>query len=261
MMKNKNWIIALIVSLSIVVLILIVFFIVLLTNGNSLKKYFKMSVKNSSKIILDKTYLSNNIEIITNNSDIDFKYSNDDNVKIVVYAEKEDELNVSEETDKIVVNLKDDTKKFFGFNNIGNKIEVYIPKEYDKDITINSNLGDIETVALDNSDVNIDIDCGDVDIASVKSAIIKSNLGDISIGKVSEYINIESDCGDIEIDNALLNKNSTIKSDLGDVEIDRIYGVYVKAKTDVGKVKIKDNDKYSKTTLNITSDIGEVSVN
>ena len=99
-MKNKNWIIALIVSLSIVVFVLIVFFIVLLTNGNSLKKYFKMSVKNSSKIILDKTYLSNNIEIITNNSDIDFKYSNDDNVKIVVYAEKEDELNVSEETDK-----------------------------------------------------------------------------------------------------------------------------------------------------------------
>ena len=87
-MKNRKWIIVLIASLSIVVLILIVFFIVLLTNGNSLRKYFKISTKNSSKIILDKTYLSNNIEIITNNSDIDFKYSNDDNIKIVVYADK-----------------------------------------------------------------------------------------------------------------------------------------------------------------------------
>ena len=255
--------IALIVLLALDVIRQVVALIVIkfIVNEFSLRKYFKISTKNSSKIILDKTYLSNNIEIITNNSDIDFKYSNDDNVKIVVYAEKEDELNVSEETDKIVVNLKDDTKKFFGFNNIGNKIDVYIPKTYDKDIKINSNLGDIEAVALEKSNINIDIDCGDIDIASAKSTIIKSDLGDISIGKVSEYINIESDCGDIEIDNASLIKNSTIKSDLGDVEIDRIYGVYVKAKTDVGKVKIKDNDKYSETTLSITSDVGEVSIN
>lgn len=293
-MKNKKWIILLIVLLSVASVSLIVLMINML-NGKLKLTNFKFSHQVSNELLLDKTYDTdfNKILVNANTSDIYIKTSTDDNVRVVIYGGK-DNTTVETNDNMLSIILKEDPCIGFCFNNIISKIEVYLPENYENNINIVNNYGDIKVEEFLKADIDIEEDCGDVTVFGGNSVKINNNYGDITVNKahvanikesagdveigivndatienaygdieitsVNNYLDLRNDCGDIKIDNVTLNKNSTIKSNLGNVKIGSLNEIYIDANTDLGSVKIDNNYKKSDIILKIDNDCGDIIV-
>ena len=294
-MKNKKLIITLIILLSIIMIALSIFFVNLL-QGNFKFKGFRMGLQISNELILDKTYEEkfNNIVIDATTSEIFIKRSNTENIKAVIYGEK-DYTDVTTNLDSLNIKINEKNCIGFCFNQKSTKVEIYLPEEFNGNIDIKNDYGDISIdeflnanmdveedcgdvkilggniVKVDNNYGNIEIekantltvneDCGDVVISSVFDATVKNSYGDIKIKSVDNYIHLENDCGDIELNNINLNKDSYIKNDYGDIEIGNTNELFIDAKTDLGKVKINNNYNKSDITLKIENDCGDIEVN
>lgn len=165
----------------------------------------------------------------------------------------------------------------FGLFTKGAKIRLTLPGDYSGELQVDCDMGDVEIGSFSGADIVVEGDTGDVEVGAantlsaqlsagdlevdqVASVRVIGDLGDVSIGSVTEYVNIQLNCGSVEIENMTLTQNSTIICDLGDVEIERISGVYVTASADVGHVKIYGNDE-SGTPLDISCQAGSVEVN
>ena len=294
-MKNKKWIITLIILLSIIMIALSIFYIGLLQNGFKFKG-FRMGLQSSSELILDNTYEEkfNNIVIDATTSEIFIKRSDTENIKAVIYGEREyTDVTTSNET--LNIQIKEKNCIGFCFNQKSAKVEIYLPKEYDGKIDIKNDYGDISIdeflnanidveedcgdvkilggniIKVDNNYGDIEIeeanvltvdeDCGDVDITKTNDATVKNSYGDIKIESVNNYLHLENDCGDIELNNINLKKDSYIKDDYGDIEIGNTNEIFMDARTDLGKVKIKKNYNKSDITLKIENDCGDIEVN
>ena len=105
-----------------------------------------------------------------------------------------------------------------------------------------------------------DVKTGDIKVQQVNDIVSKSKTGDIKLGTVKGSINITSGTGDVKIEDATIEKNSKINSNVGDVKIQHIKGCYVDAKTNVGDVKVTNNDRKSEVELTITSHVGDIKV-
>ncbi len=292
-MKNKKWIITLIIILSIIMVILSIFFIDLLQNGF---KNYKIGLQSSNELILDKTYEEqfNKIIVDSTTSEIYIKKSDINNIKAIIYGEK-DYTKVETNLDTLTVKTNEKNCIGFCFNQKSAKIEIYLPENFNGNINIENNYGDIfideflnanidikedcgdvkilggNIIEVDNNYGDVEIqkanistineDCGDVVISSVFDAIVKNSYGDIKIKSVDNYLNLENDCGDIELNNINLKKDSYIKDDFGDIKIETTNEIFIDAKTDLGKVKIKNNYNKSDVTLKIENDCGDIEVN
>ncbi len=294
-MKNKKWIITLIILLSIIMIVLSIFFIGLFQNDFKFKG-FRIGLQSSNELILDKTYEEkfNNIVIDATTSEIFIKRSDTENIKAVIYGEKDyTDVEINLET----LNIKTSEKKCIGFcfNQKSTKIEIYLPKGYDGKIDIKNDYGDISIDEFFNANINIEEDCGDVKIlggnivkvdnkygdieienvniltinedcgdvivSNTNDATVKNSYGDIKIKSVDNYLHLENNCGDIELNNINLKKDSYIKDDYGDIEIGNTNELFIDAKTDLGKVKIKNNYNKSDITLKIENNCGDIEVN
>lgn len=293
-MKNKKITIFLIVLLSLVSISLIIFMISLLSGKLKIAK-FQFGHKVSSELVLNETYDNKfkDISITSQASDIYIKKSSMDNVKVVIYGDEENtEVDVSE--NELVINSKEKSCIGFCFNTTIAKIEVYLPENYENNIKIVNNYGDIDvskflqatidieedsgdvnilggdfvTVSNDYGDIKIDkanvIDIkqssGDVKVKTVNEATILNNYGDIEITTVNNYLDLSNDCGDIKIDNINLTQNSTIKDDLGDIKIGSTNKIYIDAETELGDVSITNNYPKSDILLKIENDCGDIKV-
>ena len=294
-MKNKKWIITLIILLSIIMIALSIFFVGLLQNGFKFKG-FRIGLQSSNELILDKTYEEKfkNIVIDATTSEIFIKKSDTENIKTIIYGEK-DYTDVETNLDSL--NVKINEKKCIGFcfNQKSAKVEIYLPKEYDGKIDIKNDYGDISIdeflnvnidveedcgdvkilggniVKVDNKYGDIEIekanvltineDCGDVNISKTNDAIVKNSYGDIKIESINNFLRLENDCGDIELNNINLKKDSYIKDAYGDIKIGNTNELFIDAKTDLGEVKIKNNYNKSDITLKIENNCGDIEVN
>ena len=294
-MKNKIWIITLIVLLSIIMIVLSIFFVGLLKNDFKFTG-FRIGLQSSNELILDKTYEEkfNNIVIDATTSNIFIKKSDTENIRAVIYGEK-DYTDVETSLDTLSIKTNDKNCIGFCFNQKLAKIEVYLPEEYDGNIDIKNDYGDISVdeflnanidieedcgdvkilggndVKVDNNYGDIEIkkanvltvneDCGDVNITDTNDATVKNSYGDIKIESINNFLQLENDCGDIELNNINLNKDSYIKNDYGDIKIGNTNELFIDAKTDLGKVKINNNYNKSDITLKIENDCGDIKVN
>ena len=292
-MKNKKGIITLIIVLTIILVLVSIFFVLLFKNDF---KGFKIGVQTSNELILDKTYEEefNKIIIDATISEIDIKKSDSNNIKTKIYGEK-DYIDVQTSLDTL--NIKTSEKNCIGicFNQKSTKIEIYLPEEYDDNIDIKNDYGDIFIDEFLNANINIEEDCGDVKIlggniinvdnnygdieigetniavinedcgdvkiSNVNDITIKNSYGDIEIKSVNNYLHLENDCGAIKVNNIDLKKDSYIKDDYGDIEIGNTNQIFIDAKTDLGKVNIKNNYNKSDVTLKIENDCGDIDVN
>lgn len=291
---NKKLTIFLIILFSIIAISLIIFMILLL-NGKIKMTKFPFGHKISDELILNETYENkfNDISITAQASDIYIKKSSEENVKVVIYGDKENtKVDVLE--NKLLINSKTKSCVGFCFNTTISKIEVYLPENYENNIKINNNYGDINISKFLKATLDIEEDCGDVNVLGgnfvtidnhygdvivdeanvvdikqsagdvkvekVNDAIIKNKYGDIEIDTVNNYLDLTNNCGDIEIDNINLTKNSTIKDDLGDIKIGKTNKIYIDAKTKLGDVKINDNYKKSDVSLEIENSCGDIKV-
>lgn len=294
-MKSRSLIITWIVLLIIIIVILTGIFITLLS-GKQKGFGIIFGTKVSNKLVIDETYDNdiNSINVVSQMSEIYFKESNTDNIRVVIYGNKED-VDVQNNSGKLNINVEQEACHFLCIGQISAKIEVYLPESYMDKIKIdnaygdvkigsllNANMdikvdcGDIEVLGANKLDIdsaygditikkvaeaNINADCGDIEIDEVKDIRAKSAYGDIEIDNVTNYLNIENDCGDIELKNIILNQDSFIKNDFGDIEIGNTNEIYIDADTDLGKVKIKQNFNKSEVTLKIENDCGDIEVN
>ena len=274
-----------------VTLILIVFLLliiigtstlfVMLLNGNFKINGFKFSIGNSyiKEIAIDEVYENtfDDININTNAGNINIYESKDENIKLVIHNKKEN-TTVNIDNSTLDINAKSKKCNFFCINPKIAKVELYLPKDFDKDVKITTQYGDIKIEKFENGNFDIMSNYGDVKIDTVNSAILNLNYGDIKVNTVNELITVSNygdikvntvnsvldincDYGDVELKNVNLTKDSTIKDDFGDIEIKNIKGVYIDAKTDLGDVKVKNNDRSSDITLSIKVDYGDIEVN
>lgn len=291
-MKNKKLIIFLIVLLVIICIILVGFMISLLKGGFRFGFWHNVS----DELVIDKEYDENFDKIVIKSgaADVYVRESSSDKFKVVAYGEKE-KIDVKVYNNQLTIESYLKKSSFIFFNNKIAKIEVYIPYDYDKELNINNNFGNIEIEEFSKANIKVEEDCGDVTIKSgnkvvvhnsygdikveealeadikqsagdveigkVRDIKVKNNYGDIKIGKVENSLSVEEDCGDVKIDDLVLNKSATIKNSFGEIKIGSTNEIYIDAKTDLGDVKIENNYNKSDITLKLENSCGDIKVN
>ena len=258
-MKNNSLIITMIVLLIIIVigLIALLYFAI---SGN-----YKFSIgvnKENKNIIYDKSYELNAINCIQVESsagNVKFEEGTNEEVRVVVYGKNNERLEVDLDNNELKINYIQ-RKIFFGINLHANDIIIYLPKNYDKDIKIDLDYGNIEILDLEQATIDIKEDCGNVNLGRIKNVTIKNNYGDIEIEEVLNKLNIKSDCGNIKINSVKLLEDSTIKSDLGDVKIGLTNEIFIDTHVDLGDIKVNNNNRQSEVTLEIKVDCGNIKV-
>lgn len=260
-MKNRGFIIALIILLVIVILSL-VWLLISCISGKSM--FFNGFARKSENLVYDEIYDISEIkeiDVSSNAGDITFKESSSDEIKVMVYAKNKEDASV--ELDGSVLNVKNDVtnkSRWFNFNTYLSEIIIYIPKDFENKISIKNNYGDCTITALKEASLDIHLDCGDLKIEDIKNVNINSNYGDVKISNILNKCTIDSSCGDIKIENLELKEDSSINSDFGNVKIKKVNNIYIDAKVDLGDVKIEDNARHSDITLKIKSDCGDIKV-
>lgn len=179
-MKNKGLIITLIILLSIVIFFLVMFLVTYLNGGINFKNgIFNIGTK-STNIIANKEFeLSgiSNIDIKNDAGDVTVKESWDDKIHAVVYGDDPNDAIVELRNDGLYIDYTHQKKiAFFNFRNVKNDIIVYMPFLYCCDIRIENDYGNCKIGGFSGADVNIDCDCGNVEIDSIDNAIISCDL-------------------------------------------------------------------------------------
>ena len=274
---GKKMTITLIVVCSIIAVLLSMILIFCLYKNISFGS-FKYHVGVSKKLIEKKEYdYVNNISIKTNMSDVNIKKSTDGKVKVELYSNHIKEYSINNESGELKIYLSDNKRWFNFFRNKIANIVIYLPDGYDKEITINSNTGDINienfslctvNAFLDYGNIKVDnldtlkasLNTGDIKVGTVGDLVISARTGDVKVENVNNYLDINTNIGDIKLERVTLNNNSNIKSNIGDIKIKSLNGRYVNANSRVGEVKVENNNRFSDIELTITSDVGEIKV-
>lgn len=262
-MKNKGWIIAMIIFWIILIIFLIAFLsYVILNNTNIPIGIYNTS--NNSEIICNENYdleFINNIEILVSAGKLKIEENTDDQkVKVLVYGEQNRQIDVSVNNGKLKIDNTKSKRVVFSFNNHIDEITVYLPRNYNKEINVKSDYGNVDMIDLENATINIEESCGDINLGKVKNLQIDSDYGSIDVDTVLNKLDIEIDCGDLKIKNIELKENSKIKNDLGDVKIGNTNDIYIDANVDLGEYKINKNNRYAESTLKIDVNCGDIKV-
>lgn len=259
-MKNKGVIIILIVILSILAIGLTAFLYMYLT-GRMENSFFIGRFSNEKNIIFDQIYEENisDLEVKSTAGDITFEKSTDENIRVVVYGKDENDLEITLKDDNLKVEYSEH-HAVFNFGVVLKDIIIYIPEKYSNHINIKANYGDIKIIDLENATINIEEDCGDIELGKIKNADIDNSYGNIKIDTVLNKCKIKNDCGDIKINNLQIQEESNIESSLGDVKIGSTNEIYIDAKTDLGDLKINNNNRHSEITLKIKNSCGDIKV-
>ena len=293
MNKSLTVILVIILSLLVVGLSGLLYFTISNPSMNIFK--FSASFGYSTKLIDEKEIDEiKDLNINTNISDVKIEEKDIDYIKVEMYSDNEKSHSIIDGSKEVEISLIEKNKVFGLFNKTGN-IKVYVPKDYNKVIKVNSNVGDIKILNLNNAslvttstvgdvkvqninEANIIIKTGDIKINNVNTLVAKGETGDIKvekvetinatlttgdikIGSVTNSLDLSSKTGDIKVENANIKRNSKIDSGVGDVKIKSIRGCYILGKTNVGDTKINNFDRKSDIELNINSRVGDIKVN
>lgn len=295
MKNNKPLLIVLIVLLSVITLILIGFLtFMLITKSKNIDFDITSLNKEEKTLTMDQLYDQNfnNINIDVTSGNVKLLKSNSNQTRVVVYG-KQENLTIDATNN---LNIKYDEEPCVGIclNKKISRIEVYLPSNYQENIEITNNYGDINIKDFPNANIKINEKAGDVEVLSAKEIKINNdygdikigrviyadvnakagdieidsvtdlktinNYGDITIGSVLNSLSIKEDCGDVEIDNLNITQNSNIQNDYGDIEIGRTNNIYIDAKTSLGDVNIRNNNRTSQIVLTIENDCGDIDI-
>lgn len=262
----------------------------LILNGDSQINLFSANIINRSAESVDEH--SVNIEGIDKikfnlySSDIIIKESDDDKLKIIENSNKQ-----SKKHDSIKISSKGNevdvysvlTKKRNLISKIKNPTkttEIYLPKNFNSDLEIKSNVGDLKIYSdLKVDELILNMKVGDIEIGNIMANRydINGSVGDINIDRLSGSGNIKSSVGDIEC--GLENPTGTIniKGKTGDVDVNLLdnSGYDLNTRWSVGEfecnVDIYNTDKDGSSikgsigegpycNLNISSNVGDVTL-
>ena len=294
--SKKNDAILIIIML-IIVIAGIVGFTFLVTKGFKNFEIFIQTTINNNKVYsknFEEKFES--ITIDSASAYIEVKESDSNNYMLIIYDKDNQNLNIENDNSRLLINLKTENCKGFCFKRVLPKIELYVPKNYSGNMTINNKYGDIKiselpninlsvkmnfgdiTVAKGNkadiyneygditisgivNELSIKADCGTINVSETNVVKASNALGDIKIEKINKQFNLKNNCGDIKIGEINILDNSNIEDDLGSITIDKTNDIYIDAKTNLGDVKINNNNENSSIKLSITNHMGDITVN
>lgn len=251
---------ALIISLSIFFIMLACIIggiILIVTNKNF--NGFNLNYKISKKVLLEEEYEFDftNLNIDMDASKIIIKNDDIDKVKIVAYS-NEKNIKITKNDDLNIKSKKMKKCKFICINRTIPKVVVYLPSNFENQINITNNLGDIKIEKVNK--INIKTDLGNINIKEANNARIENNMGDTKLSNITSYLNIKNNMGDIKIYNLNIDKNSKIKNNMGNIEIGNTNEIYIDAKSELGDIEINNNYRKSDITLTIRNDMGDIEV-
>lgn len=189
----------------------------------------------NSKLLKNNMVISNN-ESEIREIDIDIKSSNiilktAENFKVETNNK---DIKYSYEDGKVLIKQNNVNKWYLNKNN-NSKLIFYIPNEISLEkINLNNNVGDVKIDFEKISNLNIDLDVGDIFVKSMLGGknIIKSNIGDINLElslKQEDYkFEFDKDIGEVKLNNNKIkrdtitgdrNNNLKIKTNIGDIKI------------------------------------------
>ena len=293
---NKTLTIILIILLAIITIGLSVGLYFMINGKFNLKTLENINFDNVSTNLVDSKEITTlkDLDIKTNVVDISIEENNTNTIKIELYSDYPKNYEITENENNIKVVLEEEKKAgFYMFKKVP-KVKIFMPVNYNKNIVVNSTVGDVKIASFPNAILKAKLDVGDLKIKQIKNAkanlrigdvkierintlttvlktgdikiqnvnelIAKVQTGDVKIDTLNGYVNIKSTTGDVKIQDATINKNSKIESKVGDVKINNINGCYVNAKTNVGDTKVENKERKSDIELTITNNIGDIKV-
>lgn len=231
---NKTLIKVLIIIWSIIAISFTSLFIYFIINKgvNSMPFYFSFHNSDNANLNeqIDKEISTDNINKISVDclsSNIVILNSDDSNIRIVQKSTKDlpdnQKCQINQGNGELTVNL-DSYRNFgfFWFNLNKNIIEIYIPKNYNKDLYLKTASGDIEF----NSEITLNsLTCKDSsgevnskEKINSNDATIKISSGDISLHEIiSNNYDIETASGDISVDS--LSGSGKVSAASGDIRL------------------------------------------
>ena len=295
-MKSKGLIITLIAFLSLFTIALIVFLVIILTKGFDFKniRFGSFNTTIIDELIYEKNYEETfeNIVINSNASKVEIKESENNTIKVEVYG-KENKLKINDKN-QLEIEYKEEKCHFFCFNREIGRIVIYLPEDYENNLKIENDLGNVEVGKFENINLNIKEDAGNISIEEAKNVIVDNDCGHIKIEKadtidatdnagnieigtaniakvendcghikiyeINDKFDIENNCGNIEIEYVNIKRDSSAKTDTGNIKIKNKNDIYVEGSTDVGKVNIDNNNRKAEIKLELKSDVGTINV-
>lgn len=280
---RKFWIIVGIVLSTFAIIALLNILIMAAQNGFHFGSVERIpeNIRKQEKIELNEI---NTIKLNFKASDVKVMITDEPELKIIQYANKEleekDLFYTSVSNNELVVKeTKSSGFHIFLFDTTNVAYDIYIPKNYEGSIFVESVSGDIfidEELKLNNveikntsgdiifnrtisaNEVKIKTVSGDIKLNDVNSnsLILESTSGDINTGRTTNYIEAKSTSGDISIDGA--NGKISIQTTSGDISG---HNFTIKEKSNTksvsGDIKIS-LDKASNCKINTDTTSGDI---
>ena len=198
-------------------------------------------LQDRTKKLEDRSYKEiNKIIIDSDTADINFYKSGDEKVRVVVYGTSKDKVQIVEGTKYLTISKE--TKKKTCILNCKNEIDIYIPDDFEK-IELKTSVGNIYAEKVTIKDITINSDIGNVSLDNVNVFNINTNVGNVTINTINA------------------KNNSSIKTDVGNVTIDKLVNLKLDAKSEKGSVVIPYIKEEQEFTLKIESNVGNIDIN
>lgn len=180
--------------------------------------------------------------------------------------------------------VQKDNRKWYqktGIFSKHNLLKVYVSKDFNGDVIIEGDSGDVTINGITARTLNVEGDSGDIKISTlidIDSLDVENDTGDIKIENVSgehvkvetetgevtlnsicvSYLGAEADTGSIMLTSINATQNLIISTDTGDVDIKQACGENISIKTDTGDVTFQDLDGKD---IRLEADTGDISGN
>ena len=230
-------------------------------NGFDFNKTFGIGV--SENLIEEKEVeVLKEIDIKFNTSNVEIKHSEDDKYKVMLYSDRVDTHSINVIEGKLEVSINEKKLKFWKrlFNHKISRILIYVPKDFEGNITIDGDVGDITLDDYRYTVLKTKLNVGDIYVDGIKDATIDLDIGSAKVKNAYSNFNIKVNTGDVRMKEANILVDSSIKVDIGNVIIEETNDININTKVDVGKVDVKRNDEEAFNKLDIEVNVGKITV-
>ena len=265
-MNNRNIIITLIVTLSVICVSLIVGMIILMNKDINFKLGFNLGPWNLELVdsLEEEGSTISKLDLNLYSTDVEIKESNNDNLKIEYYSNKEKDKVIKKDNNTVIINETESKIVCVGICNSSKKVVVYVPSNYIGSYNIKTSSGDIKSSIekIDNK-INITSTSGDIEIiGKVNTIEIKTTSGDIEVSEITKYLNFYTVSGSVNINTLNILDDSSISTTSGDVIVkNNESNCYIEFNSISGDRRINKSDRKSDITLKVNTISGDISVN
>lgn len=230
-------------------------------NDFDFNKTFGIGV--SDKLIEEKEIdVLKEINIDFNTSNLEIKHSEDNKFKVLLYSDRVEKYTLASEEGILKVSFKEKKLKFWKrlFNHKISRVLIYVPKDFEGNINVNGDVGDIDIDDYQFTILKTKLNVGDIYVDGIKDATIDLDVGSVKVKKAYSNFNINVNTGDVRMKEANVLVDSSIKVDIGNVRIEETNDINIKTKVDVGKVDVEKNNENAFSKLDINVNVGNITV-